>query len=310
MTIRSALLSFRIQRFETTIVAGATMLSVLVSAIAIGWFTTGGYAQCFTSDSPVLTTQCQSPLASALRRIMRLSISIVPLVPIVAGLLAGGPIVARELEAGTARLAWSLGPSRLRWFAQRAVPILAMVLLAGLAVGFTSGALTHVMLPATDLDRSFVGFRARGLLVGVEAILVTSIALALGAILGRLVPTLILTLVLVGGLIIAIDKVDRTLLLNEAVQSNGETFSWEDDMYLESRLKFPNGDLLTYEQAAATHPEINEPWENEPPYQDIVLSIPGERYHEIELREALILGGLAVVFLAGGAVAVVRRRPR
>ena len=51
--------------------------------------------------------------------------------PVVAGLLAGGPIVARELESGTARLAWSLGPSRLRWFVQRAVPILASVLVAG-----------------------------------------------------------------------------------------------------------------------------------------------------------------------------------
>ena len=310
MTFRSGLLSFRIQRFETTIVVGATLLSVIVSAIAIGWFTSGGYAQCFAGDSPVLTTQCQSPIATMLSRVMRLSISIVPLFPVVAGLLAGGPIVARELESGTARLAWSLGPSRIRWLAQRALPILAMVGLAGLAIGLTSQALTHVMLPATDLDRSFAGFRARGPLVGVEALLVASIALALGAILGRLVPTLILTLVLVGGLIIAVEKVDRTILLKEAVQSSGETFSWDDDFYLESRLKFPNGDVLTYEQAVATHPEINEPWENEPPYQDVVLSIPGVRYHDIELREVLMLGGLGVAFLGLAAVAVVRRRPR
>jgi hypothetical protein len=166
------------------------------------------------------------------------------------------------------------------------------------------------MRPATDLDRSFAGFRARGALIGVEALLVASIALAFGSILGRLVPTLILTLVLVGGLIIAVEKVDRTMLLNEAVLASADTFSWDDDLYLESRLKFPNGDVLTYEEAVAIHPEINGPWENEPPYQDVVLSIPGARYHEIERREMLILGTLTLGFLAVGAVAVVRRRPR
>jgi hypothetical protein len=310
MTLRSALLSFRIQRFETTIVVGATLLSVVVSALAIGLFTTGGYAECFSPQGPVLTSHCQSPIATALSRIIRVSISIVPLFPVIAGVIAGGPIVARELEAGTARLAWSLGPSRIRWFGQRALPILALVALAGLAIGLTAEALIHAMSPSIDLARSFAGFRGRGPLVGVEAVVVASIAIALGAILGRLVPTLILTLILVGGLIIAIEKVDRTTLLSEAVQTSGETFSWDDDMYLESRLKFPNGDVLTYEVAAATHPEIDEPWDEAPPYQDVVLSIPGERYPEIERREALLLSGLAVAFLAVGAVAVGRRRPR
>ena len=33
MTLRSALLSFRISRFETTIIVGAAVLSVIVSAL-------------------------------------------------------------------------------------------------------------------------------------------------------------------------------------------------------------------------------------------------------------------------------------
>ena len=32
------------------------------------------------------------------------------------GLFLGVPIVARELERGTVRLAWSLAPSRWRWY--------------------------------------------------------------------------------------------------------------------------------------------------------------------------------------------------
>src|SRR5262249_19867082 len=150
-----ALLTFRIQRVETTIVVAATLLSVIVSAIAIGLFTSGGYTQCFASDGPVLTAQCQSPMATILSRVIRPSISIVPLFPIVAGLLIGGPIVARELETGTARLAWSLGPSRLRWFALRALPLIGLSILAGLAIGVTAQSLIHVQNPAIDLDGTF-----------------------------------------------------------------------------------------------------------------------------------------------------------
>ena len=311
MTLRSVLLSFRIQRFETTIIVGAAVLSVVVSAIVISLFTSGGYAQCFAADGPVLTSLCQSPMVNWLSRIARISITVVPLFPLVAGLLAGGPIVARELETGTARLAWSLGPSRLRWFVQRALPILVMVLVASTAIGLTADALVKLLAPATDLDRSFVGFRWRGPLVGVEAVLVTSIALAVGAILGRIVPTMILTLILLLGLVIAVDKVERTTLVSEAEMASGQTYFWSDaNLQLESRVKFPNGEILTYEEAFATHPEMNEPWTDQPPYEDVILYIPGERYHDVERRELLAFGGLALGFVGIATIAVMRRRPR
>jgi hypothetical protein len=311
VTLRSALLSFRIQRFETAIIIGATVLSVVVSAIVIALFTRGGYADCLSSDGPVFTATCQSFAARLLPRIAQLSVQIVPFFPVVAGLLAGGPIVARELESGTARLAWSLGPSRRRWFAQRAVPILGLVLLAGLAIGLTSGALTHVLTPAADLDRSFLGFRARGVLVGIEAVLIAAIALAFGALVGRLVPTLILTLILLFGLAIAIDKVDRTLLTSEAQLASGESFSWDTDYFLENRVKFADGTVMTYEEAFQTRPELMNGWEGDtPPYTDLVVYIPGARYQDVERREAVALGALAIGFIALAAFVVGRRRPR
>ena len=80
-------------------------------------YNAGGYARCVTDDPSVFGSTCFTGVYPWLNRIARLSVSIVPVFPLVAGLLAGGPIVARELESGTARLAWSLGPSRLRWLA-------------------------------------------------------------------------------------------------------------------------------------------------------------------------------------------------
>src|SRR5215212_7882870 len=52
MTLRSALLSFRISRFETTIIVGGAALSVIVSALVIAAFNAGGYAHCFGTDEP------------------------------------------------------------------------------------------------------------------------------------------------------------------------------------------------------------------------------------------------------------------
>ena len=311
MTLRSMILTFRIHRFETTVVVGAALLAVVVSAIVISLFNAGGYAQCYMGDGPIISTLCQASIGQWLNRIARLSVSIVPIFPYMAGLLAGGPIVARELENGTARLAWSLGPSRLRWFGQRVLPTLAMIGAATLAVGLTADALTHLLQPSADLDQSFVGFRARGLLVGIEGLLVGSIALAFGALLGRIVPTIVLTLILAGGIGIAVDNLERGALTNEALIADGETYNYtESNLFIDSRLKFPDGQVLDYNHAMAVHPEIQNGWDDTSGIRNVILYVPGSRYHEVERREAAVLGGLALAFVGLASITVIRRRPR
>ncbi len=309
MTLRIATLSFRIQRFEAVLVIGAAMLSVLVSALVITWIRAAGYDRCLTDDGVALTGFCQASIGMWLFRIARLSMMIVPLFPIVAGLLIGGPVVARELESGTARLAWSLSPSRLRWFVHRAVPALVLAAVAGLAIGFTADALLHISNPTLDIDRSFAAFRQRGLLIGVQALLIASIGLAIGSILGRAIPTFVLSLALFGGIGLAVDKVETRLLTGEALVS--DSFQWNGGgLFLESRIRMPDGEVLTWEQMSILHPEIiNNGYDSEV-YRDVVLYIPGDRYHDIETREALALTGITALFVLVAAGTVVRRRPR
>jgi hypothetical protein len=311
MTLRGALLSFRIQRFESTVIVGAALLSLVVSLLVIWIYTASGYARCQGDDPIAFGALCQGGLFPWLNRIARLSAAIVPVFPVVAGLLAGGPIVARELENGTARLAWSLGPSRLRLFVQRALPILVMVTIAALAIGWIAGQLIHLLVPTLDLDHSFVAFRARGLLVGVEAILVASIALAFGSILGRAVPTLVLSLIFVGATAIAVDKVERELLVSEAAVIDGNAYQYgKENLYIDSRVRLPDGHVMTWQEAYDTRPELAMGWDETSGITMLVLYIPGERYHDVELREAAALLLLAGAFIAVAAVVVVRRRPR
>jgi hypothetical protein len=49
--------------------------------------------------------------------------------------------------------------------------------------------------------------------------------------------------------------------------------------------------------------------ENGPIYPNVSMIIPGERYREIETREALAQLGIAALMLVAGAVVVLRRRP-
>ena len=310
MTLRGALLSFRMQQFESTVVVGAALLSVAVSAIVGTLFYAGGYASCFGGQEPVFTSLCQSPMAEWLSKIARVSLALVPIFPVIGGLLAGGPIVARELETGTARLAWSLGPSRLRWFAQRVVPIFLMFLIACFAIGVTANALLHMVQPSVEIDASFVGYRARGILVPILGLLVASIALAFGALTGRTVPTIILTLMLFGGLMAAVDGIEKKVLLGEAAV--GGEFSYSDNnLYLDSKFQLPDGRLMTYEELIAEHPEYGEfGWDESSGIQNVAIYIPGARYHDVERREGLVLLAFAGAFVTVGAVTVIRRRPR
>ncbi len=310
MTLRGALLSFRIQRFESTVIVMAALLSVGVSAIVVTLFYGGGYAVCYGGDQPVFSSLCQSSAAEWLSRLGRVSLALVPIFPIIGGLLAGGPIVARELETGTARLAWSMGPSRMRWFAQRVVPIFLMLAVATLAIGITADALLKMRQPSVEIDASFVGYRARGLLIGVEGLLVASIALALGAITGRTVPTIILTLMLVGGLLAAVDNVEKKVLLGEAVVGGDSSYS-DNNLYLDSKLQLADGRIVSYEELVAEHPEYSEfGWPEDAGIQSVAIYIPGARYHDVERREALVLVGFAAAFVALAGVTVLRRRPR
>jgi hypothetical protein len=94
--------------------------------------------------------------------------------------------------------------------------------------------------------------------------------------------------------------------------ASGQTYYYSDaNLQLDSRVKFADGTILSYEEAFATRPEMNEPWTgDQPPYDDVILYIPGERYHDVERRELLAFSALALAFVGIAAVAVVRRRPR
>jgi len=115
--------------------------------------------------------------------------------PFIAGITFGAPLVARELEQGTAPLSWSLAGSRRRWllFRMLAMGGLLVVLLG--AVAIASDVFFGTYSPTVDIHTSFENYLYRGvfdIFWGLAAFLGT---VALGTVFGRTLPAVFLAVV-------------------------------------------------------------------------------------------------------------------
>ena len=301
-------LTYRINLFEIRAIGIATVLSVVVSAAVIGWLAQSGYASCTGDEFGNVSARCHSLAAIGdwVMRIDRTSVSLAAIFPFVAGLLLGAPLVARELDRGTARLAWSLSPSRLRWYVQRIAPMMVVLGIAAMAIGIVADRLVGAMLPTEDLANSFVGFHGRGVLLATSALMIGSTAVALGTVIGRPTQTLLISLVVGGLLVTAVAEVDQKLLMpSETVVDASNNYS-DRNLYIDSRFQLPDGSLATWEELVAVDPGAMENGTN---YPNVSLIIPGERYRAVETRQAVAELGIAALMLVAGALVVLRRRP-
>ena len=305
-------LAWRLHRFE--LIGFGVLLAFLVAAAigVAGLLDATGYGRLCMGDAGA-----QPPACEAIgRQFYGYQESLVPMiqgllvaVPFLLGALVGAPLVARELERGTSRLAWSLAPSRVRWFVTRVLPAVVVTLVLALAAGLALDRLTGAIEPGTDAARSFSGFGSRGLVLAARVVFVLSIGVCLGSLLGRMLPALILTAVigwvgLAGG-----SYVHSRWLATEAVISPTETGS-PGDLFIDQRVKGPDGRILTWDETYAQLPPTDDGsvW---PPagYTLVSLVVPAERLPFVQAREVAALAGASLVFLGTGAAAVRRRRP-
>ncbi|HVA75055.1 MAG TPA: ABC transporter permease subunit [Acidimicrobiales bacterium] len=186
-----------LRQFRTEAIVGFGVLAVLAIVLAV----TGPHlahvndtfqsackatGDCATASNPVL--EVDKPLQSAVP-------FIVTITPALIGLFFGAPLIAREFETGTFRLAWTQSVTRRRWLAVK----LGLIGLGSMAIG---GLLTSMVdwwaspLDAANKSRFDVGPFAWH---GVAPIGYAAFAFVLGATAGvlvrRTVPAMAATLV-------------------------------------------------------------------------------------------------------------------
>ncbi len=242
-------------------------------------------------------------------------LQLIGLLPIGAGLLLGAPVLARELERGTAPLPWTLSGSRRRWLLTRTAILGAVLLIALVAVALASERLEASWTPTINPAQSFLDDNYRGPILLARGLASFGLAILAGLVLGRQLPAIIvgfgMAALLVIGALMMMDQWYAASAVYEVANPESQTAA---DRFLDLRLRASDGSLLTYDQAAALAPSnpelppggIDGTWLDRN-FTQVWLLVPGERYPDAVLLHCsfVVLGG-AIAGLA--SLALVRRR--
>jgi hypothetical protein len=311
-------LAIAMQRFELRLLLGGALVLVVVG-LGLAWQIRAARAEeleCYRSAPPPVEG-FQGDICPETRprlEILETGATFMHVgaiaTPFVLGLFLGAPVVAREVEAKTAAIAWSLSLSRRRWLVRRAAPIFLLVATATLAVGIVGDVLTHAMPWAEGSAVGFADYGARGPLLAVRGVAVFCIALALGTLVPRQLPALLLAGAMTLALFAAITLFMDDLMRREAVPlTSQEQQQGASQKVYDSAIRVDaTGELISYEELYRDHPEAVE-GEWPAGFTPMVYAVPGSRYGDFVLRESAILGAAALLTLGTTAVVVGRRRP-
>jgi hypothetical protein len=169
----------------------ATWMVVSHLGIARMWRTTG-LASCFASPGRDCSTA--SDTFSSHYQGLQFLIPLFLIVPLFVGLFWGAPLVTREIEQGTQRLAWTQSVTRSRWFWSK-LALIAAAAVAG-AVAFAELVTWwSSMFVQAHGDRIVPGiFDIRGIVPVAYVLFALALGVLLGSLIRRTVPAMAATL--------------------------------------------------------------------------------------------------------------------
>jgi hypothetical protein len=311
-------LTLRLHRFEL-FAFGVAIIGLVVASFVVAAYIDGFRVppQCTAFDGGEVSLSCDAAyrkLGDA-QALGGLVMSPLLLVIFAMGLFLGVPVIARELERGTVRLAWWLTPSRWRWYLARLLPILGVVVVLTFAAGVAADRMFAANNPTLDPANSFDGYGARGGLLAARALFVFAVAVVVGSLIGRTLPAVIIaalvaTIGLSGGI-----NVHERILRGEAVVVQVDQADLDNggfragDKFIDQKFVLPDGSLVGYEYFNDNNQGDSFDENGNPKYPMVNLVIPGDLYRFVEAREAGVLIGGSVIALLLAGVVVVRRRP-
>lgn len=315
------ILSFRLHRWE--VLASAAGVAILSAAML--WFTWQLRALGATDPGCVDPTTYAPGCTQLGQRFYELSSKADWLsyfswgAPFGMGLVLGVPLVSRELEHRTAGMAWTLSRSRAWWLARRAAFLVLVLVLLLLVVAVVGEVLASAQMPSLHLDRDFAWYGRRGGLIVVRGLASLAIGVLLGAMLGRVMPALLVAAFASVLVFSAISLgMDRWMEGDAIVQPFG--LDRAGGLNLGQRVELPSGKLVTI----GDFPYRGDTWDVEGDIfaaeadighpdriigRDRELLVPGRLYPEIVLRESAVVGGAAVLLGLAATFVVARRRP-
>jgi ABC-type transport system involved in multi-copper enzyme maturation permease subunit len=296
---------------------GELFLSHQLEAVAIPrqcLFGVGSGPQLVAPD-PALDDACQAkrdafyPLDQQASEILAFG----AVLPVVAGMFLGVAVVGRELETGTASLAWTLGRSRRRWFLTRALLLGAIVAAVLSLPALAAEVLEHARYPLLEPSSSLLDSGVRGPVLILRGVVAFATGVVAGAILGRQLPALIVTIALSLAVLLGFEtgvgSWQRSLAEWRPAALELSAADLTYDQQYQDRV---TGAFVQQQDVLASAPQVNggpdDVWIDQH-YLLVSLVVPGSRYGLIVAGETAALGGLTFLLLSFGLLIVDRRRP-
>ncbi|MDQ2713583.1 MAG: hypothetical protein M3Z08_01600 [Chloroflexota bacterium] len=123
------------QHRTEALITGIVFIIIVVDLLISGMNLAAAYQQmgvasCLAHSANASCTQPISDFTSALNRIITsFGLPILAILPLLVGLFIGAPAVARELESGTYRLAWTQSITRFHWLVTKQALLMGAILL-------------------------------------------------------------------------------------------------------------------------------------------------------------------------------------
>lgn len=114
--------------------------------------------------------------------------------PLLAGMFWGAPLIAREIEGGTHRVAWTQSVTRLRWVSTKLLLILGVTVVAALGLGALCAWAFAPLLPAFGQRLSGNWFDIEGVAPAAYILFAVALGAMFGAVTRRVIPAMAATL--------------------------------------------------------------------------------------------------------------------
>jgi hypothetical protein len=321
-------LTWRQHRAE--VLGGLVLLAALAALLLVtglpmhAAYTDQGVAACVaggTTDAE----DCGLLLEQFARRYVGLGdlLALLTVLPALAGVFIGAPLLGRELEHGTWRLAWAQGVTRTRWLAIKLALLITAVTV--LAVGFTA-LFTWWRGPLDGIQGRFDGaaYNFEGVVPAASAVFAFALGTLAGTLARRTIPAMALTFFGYWIVRLPLAMLGRPRFLAplvrtfdpgaEAAGTAGRVeLGAGQDWVLDSGLIDRAGHRLTLAQESAVLRAARDADISELAYlqqhgiRSFEVYQPGGRFWTFQLIEAGLLVAVAAVLL-GVAVWLVHRR--
>jgi hypothetical protein len=246
-------------------------------------------------------------------------------VPVLIGAFLGAPVLARELESGTFRFAWTQGAGRMRWTLARLVPLAVVLTAAAAGVSLLFG---WYIQPFTDEGKTGTFpmqlFGNMGVSFAAWTLLIFALGVFLGTVIRRTVTATAITLAVGTVLNVFTMMFLRQRYMAPVIIKGNNGPTGFNDWTLSNWITTPSGarvdPFAAYSQAIGANPSPGHPvgiftgpgsgfqaWLAKEHYTQWWSYQPGSRWWPFQLIEGGWLLVVSVILLAA-TVWMVRRR--